>query len=86
VFAGDPHEFSETARIEVGPLELSAHRDVSAPTIVALAAGDVVRRNHAIADLKRLHAVANFDHYTHDFMTENDGAFERLKTNLVDVG
>ncbi len=43
-------EFSEPARIEIRLLELRTHGDIAVPTVMALAAGNVMRHNHTIAD------------------------------------
>ena len=78
------HKLRESTWIEIGFFELRAHRNISMATVMTSPTRNVMRYDHAIAHLE--FRSARFHHPAGYFMTQDDGVFHSLKTNLVNIG
>ena len=46
---------------------------------------NVVSHDYSIADLELSHSTPGFDHFTGNFVTQNHGLVQLLKSDLVDI-
>src|SRR5439155_3459545 len=86
VGGGHADQLGEASRIQMTLLEGAAHRLAAAPAVVALAARDVVGRDHAVADAESMHAGARLDDVTDQLVTEDRRGLGLWSHDLCDVG
>ena len=82
---GHAHQLGESARVQVDPLEVPAHRRAAATAVVAGKARDVVGHDQPVAGREAPDARAHLDHVAHDLVPQHRRG-GRGRGDLEEVG